>query len=163
MIAAINAILLWVVDLRKSRSWRTIRIAARSARRSGLPDAELGFSPTGGLTYLLNHIVGAGWAMHLAMTGQILSADESQRIGLVTEVVDDDALENKALSLSQRLAACPPTGMKNIKRSFNMALESKPVRHAHARSGIRCGLLSFAGDAGKQALRAFMLRARKKN
>lgn len=53
-----------------------IRIAARSAKL-GLTDVELGFSPTGGLTYLLNHIVGAGWAMHLAMAAQILTAEES--------------------------------------------------------------------------------------
>ncbi|MFT7672286.1 MAG: enoyl-CoA hydratase/carnithine racemase, partial [Gammaproteobacteria bacterium] len=31
-----------------------VRIASQSARL-GLADAELGFSPTGGLTYLLNH------------------------------------------------------------------------------------------------------------
>lgn len=100
-----------------------IRIAARSAKL-GLPDAELGFSPTGGLTYLLNHIVGAGWAMHLAMTGQILTAEESLRIGLVSEVVDDPALEQHVLSLAQRLASYPPTGMENIKRSFTFAMEA---------------------------------------
>ena len=100
-----------------------IRVAARSAKL-GLPDAELGFSPTGGLTYLLNHIVGASWALHLAMTAQILTAEESLRIGLVTEVVEDTDLEKFVLALAQRLAAYPPTGMKNIKRSFNMALES---------------------------------------
>ncbi len=100
-----------------------IRIAARSAKL-GLPDAELGFSPMGGLTYLLNHIVGAGWAMHLAMTAPMLSAEESLRIGLVTGVVEDQDLDKHVLALAERLAAYPPTGMKNIKRSFNMALES---------------------------------------
>ena len=100
-----------------------VRIAARSAKL-GLPDAELGFSPTGGLTYLLNHIVGAGWAMHLAMTGQMLTAEECMRVGLVTGVVEDQELETHVLALAQRLAAHPPVGMKNIKRSFNMALES---------------------------------------
>ncbi len=100
-----------------------IRIAARSAKL-GLPDAELGFSPTGGLTYLLNHIVGAGWAMHLAMTASMLTADESLRIGLVTGVVEDQDLDKHVLALAERLASYPPTGMKNIKRSFNMALES---------------------------------------
>jgi enoyl-CoA hydratase len=100
-----------------------IRVAARSAKL-GLPDAELGFSPTGGLTYLLNHIVGAGWALHLAMTAQILTAEESLAVGLVTHVVDDADLEKYVLALAQRLGAYPPTGMKNIKRSFNVALES---------------------------------------
>ncbi len=100
-----------------------IRIAARSAKL-GLTDAELGFSPTGGLTYLLNRIVGVGWALHLAMAAQLLTAEEAFRIGLVTGVVADEALDQHVLELAQRMAAYPPTGMKNIKRSFNMALES---------------------------------------
>ena len=100
-----------------------IRFAARSAVL-GLPDAELGFSPTGGLTYLLNHVVGAGWAMHLAMTAEMLSAEKALEIGLVTRVIDDEQLEAEALTTAHQLAAYPPTGMKNIKRAFNAALES---------------------------------------
>jgi enoyl-CoA hydratase len=72
----------------------------------------------------LNHIVGAGWAMHLAMTAPMLTAEESLRIGLVTAVVEDQDLDKHVLALAERLASYPPTGMKNIKRSFNMALES---------------------------------------
>lgn len=100
-----------------------VRIAARSAKLS-LPDAELGFSPTGGLTYLLNHIVGAGWALHMAITAEMLDAEKSLAIGLVTQVVDDELLADTALELAQRIAAFPPVGMKNVKRSFNAALES---------------------------------------
>lgn len=100
-----------------------VRLAARSARL-GLPDAQLGFSPTGGLTYLLNHIVGAGWALHMAMTAEMLTAEEALRIGLVTGVSVDETLEPDTLALAQQMAAYPPVGMKNIKRSFNMALES---------------------------------------
>ena len=43
-----------------------VRIAARSAVL-GLPDAPLGFSPTGGLSYLLPQQVGADRAMHLLL------------------------------------------------------------------------------------------------
>ena len=99
-----------------------IRVCAQSAKL-GLPDAELGFSPTGGLTYLLNHLVGAGWAMHLAMTAEIITAQQAQDIGLVTQLVDDDNLLNAASELGNKLSQFPPTGMKNIKRSFNHALE----------------------------------------
>lgn len=136
-----------------------IRIAARSAKL-GLPDAELGFSPTGGLTYLLNHIVGAGWAMQLAMTGQILSAADSLRIGLVTEVVDDEALETHVHTLAQRLAAYPPTGMKNIKRSFNVALESSlsATLTLEAEYDAAC----YRSPETRQALREFIESRKKK-
>ncbi len=100
-----------------------IRLAADNAKL-GLPDAELGFSPTGGLTYLLNHMIGASRAMHMAMTCEMLSAEKALDWGLITEVCATEQLHDRALELAQQLAAYPPTGMKNIKRSFNMALES---------------------------------------
>lgn len=139
-----------------------IRIAARSAKL-GLTDAELGFSPTGGLTYLLNRIVGAGWAMHLAMSAQILTAEESWRIGLVTEVVDDHELEQRALALAQRIGGYPPTGMKNIKRSFNVALESSlsAALTLEAEYDAAC----YRSTETREALRAFIesRRNRKKD
>ncbi len=100
-----------------------IRIAGRSATL-GLPDAELGFSPTGGLTYLLTRVVGSGWALHLALTGERLDAAAALRIGLVTEVVDDDGLRARATALAERVAGYPRTGIRNIKRSFTAAAES---------------------------------------
>jgi enoyl-CoA hydratase/carnithine racemase len=135
-----------------------IRIAASSAKL-GLTDAELGFSPTGGLTYLLNHIVGAGWALHLAMTAQILSAEEGLRIGLVTQVVDDAELEPVALALGRRLGAFPPTGMKNIKRSFNAALEASlaSTLTLEAEYDAAC----YRSKETRQALRDF-IESRKK-
>lgn len=100
-----------------------LRIAGRSARL-GLPDAELGFSPSGGLSYLLSRCVGSGWAMHLALSGEILDAQQALDIGLVTRVVDDDALQNEAVLLAQQIAASPPTGIGNIKRVFVAGLEN---------------------------------------
>lgn len=125
----------------------------------GLPDAELGFSPTGGLTYLLNHVVGAGWALHLAMTAQVLTAEEALRIGLVTAVVEDRDLDTHALALAQRLAAYRATGMKNIKRSFNMALESSlsATLTLEAEYDAAC----YRSPETRQALRDF-IEARKK-
>lgn len=135
-----------------------IRVAGRSAKL-GLTDAELGFSPTGGLTYLLNHIVGAGWALHLAMTAQVLTAEEALRIGLITELVEDAELEPKALALGERLGGYPPTGMKNIKRSFNAALEASlaSTLTLEAEYDAAC----YRSKETRQALREFV-ESRKK-
>ena len=100
-----------------------LRIAARSARFT-LPDARLGFSPTGGLTYLLPRIVGLGRAFHLLLTCDTLEAAEAEHIGLVTEVVDDDALSGRMTELAERLAACPRLGLRAIKRSLNEACDA---------------------------------------
>lgn len=100
-----------------------IRIASKSARL-GLPDANLGFSPTGGLTWLLTRMVGLGVAMDMALTTDMLDADESLRVGLVSRVVEDDALLAEAEKLSERIASFPRTGLRNIKRSFHMAADA---------------------------------------
>lgn len=92
-----------------------IRIAGDSAQL-GLPDAELGFSPSGGLSYLLSRCVGSGWSMHLALSGEILGAQQALGIGLVTRVVEDDALKDEAMRLARQIAQYPPAGISNIKR-----------------------------------------------
>ena len=100
-----------------------LRIAGRSAKL-GLPDAELGFSPTGGLTYLLVRMVGLTRAMDMALTTDMLTAEESERVGLVSRVVDDEELVSATEDLANRIAAFPKTGVRNIKRSFYMAAEA---------------------------------------
>lgn len=130
-----------------------IRIAAESAKL-GLPDAALGFSPSGGLTYLLNHIVGAGWALHLALSCETLDAAKALSIGLVTRVVADADLHQAAKALAQQIAAYPPTGIKNIKRSFNSALQSslESSLELEAQFDNEC----YRSEETRQALREFL-------
>lgn len=100
-----------------------IRIAARSARL-GLPDGTLGFSPTGGLTWLLPRIVGLGRALDLALLGDPVDAMEAERIGLVTRVVEDDQLQDCAQRLALRIAEHPPRGVRNTRHAFLAALDT---------------------------------------
>jgi enoyl-CoA hydratase/carnithine racemase len=100
-----------------------IRIAGKSARL-GLPDAHMGFSPTGGLTWLLTRMVGLSVAMDMALTTDMLDADESRRVGLVSRVVEDHQLLSVVEELSERIAKFPQTGLRNIKRSFYMAADA---------------------------------------
>ena len=100
-----------------------LRIAAASARL-GLPDAQLGFSPTGGLTWLLPRIIGAGRAMHLALDAEPIGAAEAMRIGLVTRVVEDGELMAAAEALAGKIASWPRTAMANTKRALGAGAES---------------------------------------
>ncbi|MBI6630838.1 enoyl-CoA hydratase/isomerase family protein [Pontibaca salina] len=100
-----------------------IRIAGKSAKL-GLPDAYMGFSPTGGLTWLLTRMVGLSVAMDMALSTDMLDADASLRVGLVSRVVADDQLEPVAREMAERIAAFPERGLRNIKRSFYMAADA---------------------------------------
>src|ERR1700733_4089148 len=64
----------------------TIRIASETAR-FGQPEVKLGILPGGGGTQRLPRLVGKGRALHLILTGEMISAQEAYRIGLVNEVV----------------------------------------------------------------------------
>lgn len=100
-----------------------MRIAGKSAKL-GLPDAYMGFSPTGGLTWLLTKMVGLSVAMDMALSTDMLDAAESLRVGLVSRVVDDDQLTVVTREMAERIATFPERGLRNIKRSFYMAADA---------------------------------------
>jgi len=100
-----------------------MRIAGKSAKL-GLPDAYMGFSPTGGLTWLLTKMVGLSVAMDMALSTDMLDAAESLRVGMVSRVVEDDQLTAVTREMAERIAAFPERGLRNIKRSFYMAADA---------------------------------------
>src|SRR5438094_6436185 len=63
-----------------------IRIAVDSAK-FGQPEVKLGLVPGGGGTQRLPRLVGKGRALQLILSGEIISAQEAYRIGLVNELV----------------------------------------------------------------------------
>ncbi len=99
-----------------------IRLGARSAV-FGLPDAALGLSPTSGMTWLLPRVIGYGRALHLTLSGEQFDAAEAERIGLVSSVVDDAALEEKVMALANKIAAYPGPVAARTKAGFTAALE----------------------------------------
>lgn len=67
----------------------------------------IGLSPDGGMTWMLPRVVGAARSRHIILTNKILDADEALNIGLLSEVVDDDAVEARAYEIAAELAAGP--------------------------------------------------------
>src|SRR5256884_862087 len=84
-----------------------LRITARSAR-FGLPENNLGLIPGIGGCSRLVKLVGFGRAKELVLTGEIVTADEADRLGLLSRVVDDTPLASEARALASRLAAHAP-------------------------------------------------------
>ena len=71
----------------------------------GQPEILLGIIPGGGGTQRLPRLIGPGRAKEMMVTGRQVSADEALRIGLVDEVVDPDALMERALFLADTVAS----------------------------------------------------------
>jgi len=80
--------------------------AGRGATVS-FPFLNLGLVPECGSTVLLPAIVGRAQAMKLLYFGEKISSDEAARLGIVTEVFDDDKVQDQALAQAHRLASRP--------------------------------------------------------
>ncbi|MBI4398259.1 MAG: enoyl-CoA hydratase/isomerase family protein [Candidatus Omnitrophica bacterium] len=81
-----------------------IRIASDRAR-FGQPEINLGIMPGFGGTQRLVHIVGMAKALELDLTGDMISAQEALRIGLINRLVTDDELMKEAVGMAKRIAS----------------------------------------------------------
>jgi len=97
-----------------------LRIAGASAKLT-TAFAKVGLSGDYGGTWFLTRLIGSARARELYLTSPILSADEALRIGLVTRVVADDALEGAARELALSLARGPSVALGYIKQNLNVA------------------------------------------
>lgn len=99
-----------------------VRVAGRSAKL-GQPEIRLGLLPGAGGTQRLPRLVGTGRALRLVLTGELIDADEAERIGLVDAVVDDAELRTYTASLAAAMAAHSPVALRLAKAAVHAAVE----------------------------------------
>ena len=121
VIAAVNG-------LRSAAAARR-RWLARSGSRSrhakfGQPEVKLGLVPGGGGTQRLPRLVGKGRALQLILSGEMISAQEAYRIGLVNEIVPAADLIARAEAILKQIAANAPIAVKFALEAANKGLET---------------------------------------
>ena len=132
-----------------------IRLAAREAVfrvafiNIGVSNCDMGTS------WLLPRLIGASRAHELMLTGRRVDAEEALRIGLVADVVEADALEQRALDAAQQIAALAPWGVRLTKRGMWSALEI-PSEQAAVEYEDRQQIMSTFGRALPEAVGAFL-------
>ena len=89
----------------------------------GQPELSLGVIPGAGGTQRLARAVGRARAMELVLTGRRLTADEAERLGLVSRVVPAAQMLTAALDLAATIAAQPPLAVRAAKAAINAAQE----------------------------------------
>ncbi|GAB4131186.1 MAG: enoyl-CoA hydratase-related protein [Roseiflexaceae bacterium] len=99
-----------------------IRIAADTAK-FGQPEINLGIIPGWGGTQRLTRLVGPGMSKLLNLTGDLISAEEALRIGLVEQVVPAAELASAAQALAAKIASKAPLAVAAIKQAVNRGMD----------------------------------------
>jgi enoyl-CoA hydratase/carnithine racemase len=97
-----------------------IRIAS-SAAKMGETYIRLGLNPGNGGAYFLPRLIGSGLAAELALTGDILDAEQALKIGLVNRVVEPNDLLPSAIALAARIAAYPRLAIEATKQQLRQS------------------------------------------
>lgn len=100
-----------------------IRYAARSARFAE-SYVRVGLVPGDGGAFLLPRLIGITKALELFWTGDFVSAEEAERIGLVSKVFDDDKLMEETYTFAERLANGPSVAIRLTKQAVYQFLHS---------------------------------------
>lgn len=101
----------------------TIRLASETAKL-GQPEVKLGVIAGFGGTQRLPRLVGASAALKLLLSGEIISAEEALRIGLVDEVLPGtDQLMARAEALAMEIAANAPIAIERTLLAVDSGLD----------------------------------------
>jgi len=100
----------------------TIRLASENAKL-GQPEVKLGIIPGYGGTQRLPRLVGKGIAMQLVLTGDMITAQEAHRIGLINEVVAAAELIPRAEAIAHKIIANAPLAVQYTMEAVNRGME----------------------------------------
>ena len=105
----------------------TMRLASETGRL-GQPEVKLGLIPGYGGSQRLPRLIGRSAALKLLLTGEMVTAAEALRIGLVDEVVPADQLMARGLELAQTIAAMAPLAvagcLEAVEQGYDAELEA---------------------------------------
>jgi len=122
-----------------------IRIASENAK-FGQPEVNLGIIPGYGGTQRLARVINSARALEMILTGDMISAEEAFRIGLVNKVYPQSDLVNKALELADKISAIGQQAirfaLKAVKATDNISL-TEGLSYEASLFALTCGTDDF--------------------
>ncbi|MGN6454863.1 MAG: enoyl-CoA hydratase/isomerase family protein, partial [Achromobacter mucicolens] len=119
----------------------------------GAPEIKLGWIGGGGMTAQLVHAIGPSNAALMVLTGDPIRAEQALAWGLVSEVVPQEQLRERAQALAATIASRAPiaaeTARVNLRAALSMPLE-KAVEYERDLQAI-----CFATADAKEGRKAF--------
>jgi enoyl-CoA hydratase len=121
-------------------------VVAAEGTRFGEPEIRYGSAP---VTLLMPYLIGQKKTRELLLTGDLIDAEEAERIGLINRVVPAERLAAEVDALADRLARTPPDVMAPTKRMLNRAMDAAGFRIA-VEAGLDLGAIVNAADTPEQ-------------
>lgn len=100
----------------------TIRLASKTAKL-GQPEVKLGIIPGYGGSQRLARLCGKGVAHELCLTGEMITAEEAQRIGLVNHIYEPAELLPAAEAMAKKIIANAPLAVKYTIEAIERGVE----------------------------------------
>ena len=131
----------------------SMRIASRTARL-GQPEVKLGILPGYGGSQRLARLCGKGIAHELILTGDMISAEEALRIGLVNRVTEPGELLATAEGIARKIIANAPLAVKYSMEAIERGSEM-PQEEGLFLEATQFGLCCASEDM-REGTRAFL-------
>jgi enoyl-CoA hydratase/carnithine racemase len=151
VIAAVNG---WALGGGCELAMHADMIIAGESARFGQPEIKVGVIPGAGGTQRLTRAVGKFKAMKILLTGEPVTAREAEAMGLVSDVVPDEEVLDRALTLAKAIAVLPPLAARKIKElvlsGADLPLETALTLERQA------FWLMFDTEDQKEGMRAFI-------
>ena len=131
----------------------TIRLASRTAKL-GQPEVKIGIITGYGGSQRLVRLCGKGVAHELCLTGEMISAEEALRIGLVNHVYEPAELLPAAEALARKIIANAPLAVKYTMEVIERGAEM-PLEEGQYLETALFGLCAATEDM-REGMRAFL-------
>lgn len=129
-------------------------IYAGDKAKFGQPEIAIGTIPGAGGSQRLTRVVGKSKAMEMCLTGNMINAQEAEKMGLVSKVVPADQLVAETVKLAEKISSHSPLIVQLCKEAVNTAYETTlneglkfERRHFHA---------TFSTKDRKEGMTAFV-------
>ena len=130
-----------------------IRIASSKAKL-GQPEVTLGITPGFAGTQRLPRIIGVAKAKELIYTGDIISAQEAEKLGLVNKVVEPELLMDEVLTMAKKISGNAKFAVEYSKEAIDKGMQVDKTTAMHIESSLFG--LCFATYDQKEGMTAFL-------
>ncbi|MBC8255914.1 MAG: enoyl-CoA hydratase/isomerase family protein [Candidatus Marinimicrobia bacterium] len=116
--------------------------------------SKIGLIPDSGGTYFLPRIIGLPKAAAIMMTGESVSAEKAEQMGMIYAVYEDAEFDAKSLELAKSISQMPTKGLGYTKRLLNNSLNNSLDEQLDLEAEIQA--LSAKSEDHQEGIKAFL-------